>query len=204
MQTTSIVWLHLPIISLLHIRVRQTSTHRILKHTYNKVDISFIYCSSEAEPSTVQSISTVFPQTWGHCNRAWRSPADTKQELDIGNKWISQVSICEFKSRQCWYGMDGQWSHWGENVEDWRAGGETCLQRGRDAPCLLLRQHAASLSCAWPSSQTPFKLYRRFTAEGFLRGARHSHTGSWKFLRLAWSLWISFFPAYQSPQPLVQ
>lgn len=24
-----------------------------------------------------------------------------------------------------------------ENVEDWCAGGETCLQRGRDAPCLL-------------------------------------------------------------------
>lgn len=91
-----------------------------------------------------------------------------------------------------------------ENVEDWRAGGETCLQRGRDAPCLLLRQHAASLSPAWPSSHTPFKLYRRFTAERFLRGARHSHTGSWKFLRLAWSLWISFFPACQSPQPLVK
>ena len=56
-----------------------------------------------------------------------------------------------------------------ENVEDWRAAGKTCLQSGRDALCLLLRQHAASLSPAWPSFHTPLNSSEGSLLKGFFK-----------------------------------
>lgn len=82
-----------------------------------------------------------------------------------------------------------------ENVEDWHAAGKTCLQRGRDAPCLLLRQHAASLSPAWPSSHTPLNSSEGSLLKGFFKalGTATQVAGSFSVL-LGPSGSVSFLP----------